>query len=387
MRKFKIIIISIIMVFSGMLLSAGKVFAQDAATDAGKMIDATVAPVIENIKIPGLAVAVSMPDGTVIEKYYGKANIEYNAPVDKDTVFHIGSLSKTFTALAIMILKEQGEIDVNDSMTKYIPNCPKWKKITLRHLMQHTSGIKSITSVEPFCGNQMKDWKPEEVVAMLKPLKLDFETGTNAQYSNSGCILLSMVIEKASGMKYNEFLWNYIASPLGMKHTMFVPDAEIVPKRASGYINALGRTRNSEYASTLAPFGSGGIISCVSDLVKLKDAFRPGKLLKKESIDEMFAVTKLNNGKDFIVNVGEIGYTFGYCLETLVTKDGKIFPGKSGAISGFNAQFVYFKDKNLLIAATANLASESPGVGEKAKGVTMGQCLLPMILEMSNIVK
>lgn len=387
MRKFNASIILFIIVFSGILLPAGKVFAQDAVKDAEKMIDATVAPVIENIKIPGLAVAVSMPDGTVIEKYYGKANIEYNAPVDKDTVFNIGSLSKTFTALAIMILKEQGKLDVNDSITKYVPNCPKWKNITLRHLMQHTSGIKSITEVEPFSGNQMKDWKPEEVVAMLKPLKLDFETGTNAQYSNSGCILLSMVIEKASGMKYNEFLWNYIASPLGMKHTMFVPDAEIVLKRASGYINAFGRTRNAKYASTLAPFGSGGIISCVSDLVKLKDAFRPGKLLKKESIDEMFAITKLNNGKDFIVNVGEIGYTFGYCLETLVTRDGKIFPGKSGAISGFNAQFVYFKDKNLLIAVTANLASESPGVSEKAKGITMGQCLLPMILEMSAIVK
>jgi CubicO group peptidase (beta-lactamase class C family) len=382
-----ILLFSGIILFSGILLAAGPVFAQDAVKDAEKILDATAATVIENLKIPGLAVAVSMPDGKIIEKYYGKANIEYNASVDKDTVFQIGSLSKTFTALAIMILKEQGKLSVNDSITKFIPGCPRWKKITLKHLMQHTSGIKSITSVEPFCGNQMKDWTPEEVVAILKPLKLDFETGTNAQYSNSGSILLSMVIEKASGMKYNEFLWKYIASPLGMNHTMFVPNADIVPNRAAGYINADGRTRNAGYASSLAPFGSGGIMSCVSDLVKLKDAFRPGKLLKKESIDEMFAITKLNNGKDFLVKVGEIGYTFGYCLETLVTTDQKIFPGKSGSISGFNAQFIYFKDKNLLIAATANLDSGSPGVGEKAKGVTMGQCLLPMLLEMSDIVK
>jgi CubicO group peptidase (beta-lactamase class C family) len=370
-----------------MLLSAGPVFAQEAVRNAEKIIDAVAMPIIENIKIPGLAVAVSMPDGKVVEKYYGKANIEYNAPVDKDTVFQIGSLSKTFTALAIMILKEQGKLDVNDSITKYIPNCPKWKKITLKHLMQHTSGIKSITGVEPFKVNQMKDWKPEEVVAILKPLKLVFETGTNAQYSDSGCILLSMVIEKASGMKYNEFLWKYIAGPLGMNHTMFVPNADIVPKRAAGYINADGRARNAEYASSLAPFGSGGIISCVSDLLKLKDAFRPGKLLKKESIDEMFATAKLNNGKDFLIKAGEVSFTFGYCLETFITKDGKVCPGKSGSISGFSAQFIYFKDKNLLIAVTANLDPASPGVGEKAKGVTMSQCIIPMVLEMSAIVK
>jgi len=382
----KINIISGIILLLIMLLSVNHVFAEDSKKDAGKMIDEMAALYMDNMKIPGLAIAISMPDGKVIEKYYGKANIEYNAPVEKDTIFPIGSLSKTHTAIAIMLLKEQGKLNVNDKITKYFPDCVAWDKITIKNLMQHTSGIQSITAVEPFRSNQMKDWKPEEIVAILKPLKLDFEPGTNAQYSNSGCILLSMIIEKVSGMTYNDFLQKNIANPLGMTNTMFVSNRVIVPKRASGYMTVDGKTQNAEYASTLAPFGSGGITSKATDILKLKDAFRPGKILKKGSIDEMFAITKLNDGRDYIAQ-GPIGITYGYCLETLIAPDGRMVPGKAGAISGFKSQFLYFKDSGIFIAITANLDMTSPAVGEKLKGLTMIDCPLLMSLQLHDIVK
>jgi CubicO group peptidase (beta-lactamase class C family) len=378
--------ISEIIILLVILLSVNHVFAEDSKKDAGRMIDEIAALYMDNMKIPGLAIAISMPDGKVIEKYYGKANIEYDAPVEKDTIFPIGSLSKTHTAIAIMLLKEQGKLDVKDKITKYFPDCGAWEKITIKNLMQHTSGIRSITSVEPFCSNQMKDWKPEEIVAILKPLKLDFEPGTNAQYSNSGCILLAMIIEKVSGMTYDDFLRKNIAGPLGMTHTMFVSNRIIVPKRASGYITVDGKTQNAEYASTLAPFGSGGIMSNVTDILKFKDAFKPGKILKKESIDEMFAITRLNDGRDYITP-GPIGVTYGYCLETLVAPDGKTVPGKAGAISGFKSQFFYFKDSGIFIAITANLDMQSPAVGEKLKGLKMSDCPLPMSLQLFEIVK
>jgi len=384
MKKLKII--SGIIVLLLVLLSINHVLAEDSKKDTGKMIDETAALYMDNMKIPGLAIAISMPDGKVIEKYYGKANIEYDAPVEKDTIFPIGSLSKTYTAIAIMLLNEQGKLNVNDKITKYFPDCAAWEKITIKNLMQHTSGIQSITAVEPFCSNQMKDWKPEEVVAILKPLKLDFEPGTNARYSNSGCILLAMIVEKVSGMMYNDFLQKNIAGPLGMKHTMFVSNRIIVSKRASGYMTVDGKTQNAEYASTLAPFGSGGIISNVTDILKLKDAFRPGKILNKESIDEMFATTKLNNGEDYIIP-GPIGITYGYCLETLIAPDGKTVPGKAGSISGFKSQFFYFKDSDIFIAITANLDMLSPAVGEKLKGFKMIDCPLLMSLQLFEIVK
>ncbi len=382
----KLNIISGIIVLLIMLFSVNPVFAEDSKKDTGKMIDELALLYMDDMKIPGLAIAISMPDGKVMEKYYGKANIEYKAPVEKDTIFPIGSLSKTHTAIGIMMLKEQGKLNVNDKITKYFPDCAAWEKITIKNLMQHTSGIQSITAVEPFKSNQMKDWKPEEIMAILQPLKLDFEPGTNAQYSNSGCILLSMIIEKVSGMTYNDFLQKNIAGPLGMTNTMFVGNRVIVPKRASGYMTVDGKTQNAEYASTLAPFGSGGIISKVTDIIKLKDAFQPGKVLKKESIDEMFAITKLNDGRDYIIQ-GPIGITYGYCLETLIAPDGRMVPGKSGAISGFKSQFLYFKDSNIFIAITANLDMMSPAVGEKLMGLKMLDCPLLMSLQLFEIVK
>ncbi|MDP2815746.1 MAG: serine hydrolase domain-containing protein, partial [Rectinemataceae bacterium] len=301
-------------------------FAENKALEIDDLISGVVDPYMRNMQIPGLAVAVSMPDGKITEKYYGKANIEYGISVDKDTIFEIGSLSKTFTALAIMILRDQKKLDANDGLGKYFPECPAWEKITIKNLLQHTSGIASITSVEPFCSNQMKDWKPEEIVAMLKPLKLDFDTGSKAQYSNSGSILLAMIIEKTSGVSYNAFLQKNIVDPLGMKHTMFVGNSAIVPNRAAGYKTVDGKTRNAEYASLLAPFGSGGIMSNAADLVKLKDAFQPGIIFSKDTIDEMFAAAKLNDGSSFAVS-GGIDWTYGYGLETLLSRNGEIAPG------------------------------------------------------------
>lgn len=373
-------------VLLSLLFSVNPVIAQEFKRDTEKRIDEMAGFYIDNMKIPGLAIAISMSDGKILEKYYGKANIEYDAPVEKKTIFPIGSLSKTYTAIAIMLLKDQGRLNMKDKITKYFPDCTEWEKIIIKNLMQHTSGIQSITAIEPFRSNQMKDWKPEEIMAILKPLKLDFEPGTNAQYSNSGSILLAMIVEKVSGMKYNDFLQKNIAGPLGMKNTMFVSNRIIVPKRASGYLTVDGKTQNAEYASTLAPFGSGGILSNVTDLLKLKDAFQPGKILKKESIDEMFAWTKLNNGRDYIIP-GPIGFTYGYGLETLIAADGKTAPGKAGAISGFKSQFYYFKDSDIFIAITANLDMLSPAVGEKLKGFKMNDCLLPMSLQLFEIVK
>lgn len=384
MKKIKII--SEIVVLLILFVTVSYVLAEDPKKEPEKKIDEMAGFFINEMKIPGLAIAISKPDGRVIEKYYGKANIEYDAPVEKKTIFPIGSLSKTYTAIAIMLLKEQGRLTVNDKITKYFPDCAAWEQITIKNLLQHTSGIQSITAVEPFRSNQMKDWKPEEIVAILKPLKLDFEPGTKAQYSNSGCILLAMIVEKVSGMLYNDFLQKNIAGPLGMKHTMFVSNRIIVPKRASGYQTVDGKTQNAEYASTLAPFGSGGILSNVTDILKLKDAFRTTKILKKESIDEMFAATKLINGEDYIVP-GPIGITYGYCLETLIAPDGKTVPGKAGAISGFKSQFYYFKDSDIFITITANLDMLSPAVGEKLKGLKMIDCLLLMSLQLFEIVK
>ena len=151
--------------------------------------------------IPGLSIAVSMPGGT-IEESYGLANVEYKQPVEKDSIFEIGSISKTFTAIGILMLQEEGKLSVNDRITKYFPQYPGWNEITLKHLLQHTSGIKELTETEPFKSNQGKDWTPQEVVAGIAREPLDFEPGQKAKYSNTGCIILGLVIEKVTGISY-----------------------------------------------------------------------------------------------------------------------------------------------------------------------------------------
>ena len=333
-----------------MVLGAGSVCHAITA----EAVDGIVKPMMDKAKIPGLSVSISTGDGNVIEMAYGFANLEHQVPATPASIFEIGSVTKTFTALGILLLHEEGRLSLDDKISKYFPDFARGGEITLTHLLQHTSGIREILTVEPFCSNQEKDWQPVEVLKMLESLPLDFNPGEKAQYSNSGCILLGLVIEKTSGTSYGDFISERIAKPLGMTHTRLGSNSELAPKRVEGYkLDAsTGTVRNAAYASLVGPFASGGMISTPSDLVKLKKAFHQGVLLKQASIDAMFAPARLNNGHEF--RDPETGMTFGYCLE-IFKFEGLSVPGKTGGISGFNAYFAYVPEKDLMIAATANL--------------------------------
>ena len=316
-------------------------------------INEVVTKVMQEKHIPGLSIAVSMPGGKVIEKSYGLANVEYRQPVEKDSIFEIGSISKTFTAIGIMMLQEEGRLNVNDRITKYFPQYPVWNEITLKHLLQHTSGIKEVTDVEPFKSNQGKDWTPQEVVAGIAREPLDFEPGQKAKYSNSGCIILGLVIEKITGISYGDFLAAKITKPLGMAHTALGSNRALIPKRVSGYAYA-GGLANAEYASLVLPYASGGILSTPSDMIKLAKVFRGEALLSEKSIREMFGPAHLNNGTRYESSDPGLKITFGYSLDSIVLQE-KIIPAKTGGISGFNSFFAYFPESQTMVAVTANL--------------------------------
>jgi len=176
--------------------------AQAAEPVTPARIKEVVTKVMQEKHIPGLSIAVAMPGGT-IEESYGLANVEYQQPVEKDSIFEIGSISKTFTAIGILMLQEEGKLSVNDKITKYFPQYPGWSEITLKHLLQHTSGIKDLTETEPFKSTQGKDWTPQEVVAGIAKEPLDFEPGQKAKYSNTSCTVtleqISSLIQLAHG--------------------------------------------------------------------------------------------------------------------------------------------------------------------------------------------
>ncbi len=316
-------------------------------------INEVVTTVMQEKHIPGLSIAVSMPGGKVIENSYGLANLEYRQPVEKDSIFEIGSISKTFTAIGIMMLQEEGKLSVNDRITNYFPQYPGWNEITLKHLLQHTSGIKDLTDVEPFKSNQGKDWTPQEVVAGIAKEPLDFEPGQKAKYSNTGCIILGLVIEKISGISYGDFLAAKIAKPLGMAHTSLGSNHVLIPKRVSGYAYAGGLV-NADYASLMLPYASGGILSTPSDLINLARVFRGEVLLSEKSVQEMFAPAHLNNGTRYESSDPGLKITFGYGLDSIVLKE-RIIPAKTGGISGFNSFFAFFPESQTMVAVTANL--------------------------------
>lgn len=320
-------------------------------------VDLIAKRIIKESKIPGLSVAVVFLDGRKIERSYGYANLEYKAPVEKDSIFEIGSVSKTFTTIGIMILQEEKKLSVNDKLSKYFPQYPNGDDITLKNLLLHTSGIHELIDIEPFKSNQMKNWTPQEEVEMIKSVPLDFEPGQKAQYSNPGCILLGLIIEKVTGQPYSEFLQERICKPLGMSNTFLGSNSRIIPKRTSGYILSREGIQNTPYASASAPYASGGIMSTASDLAKLIKAFQPGVLLTKESIEEMTTPGRLNNGKLATQGI----WTYGYGLDMVKHKD-RILPAKSGGISGFNAFFIYDKKEGIIIAITSNLNESLPAI-------------------------
>lgn len=340
-----------ILTLSMMALPSAQAAGRPQVTRA--QVNEVVTKVMQERHIPGLSIAISMPGGQVIEESYGLANVEYKQPVEKDSVFEIGSVTKTFTAIGIMVLQEEGRLSVNDRITKYFPQYPVWNDITIKHLLQHTSGIKDVTEVEPFKSSQGKDWTPQEVIAVIAGKPFDFEPGQKAKYSNTGCIILGLVIEKVTGISYGDFVTAKITKPLGMAHTALGSNSALIPKRVSGYTYA-GSLKNAEYASLVLPYASGGILSTPSDLIKLAQVFRGEALLKEKSIREMFAPALLNNGTRYESSDPGLKITFGYGLDSIILKEG-IIPAKTGGISGFNSFFAYFPESQTMVALTANL--------------------------------
>jgi CubicO group peptidase (beta-lactamase class C family) len=308
--------------------------------------------------LAGLSVCVQR-NGRTDAYYYGYGNFETRDRVTKDTVFRIASVSKLFTTLAILRLKDQGKLSLDDPLSRYVSEFPHGDKITIRDMLQHTSGIPNFAAFDQFVANPAKPWKPNELVDLLRAClngsPLDFEPGTKAEYSNSNFMLLGVIVESASGMPFKDFVNKWVATPLGMTNTGVGSDSEIVLHRAAGYELRNGKMANAPFVSVEAPFATGDFVSQPRDLVKLIKAFKPGFLLSRGTIDEMSRPVVLKDGTTWIGNNEKVEYSFGYCWE-LVRPKGKrewIYT-KGGAIDGFFAYVLYFKGSDMTVAVCAN---------------------------------
>ncbi len=318
-------------------------------------IDDYVTAKIKRLHVPGASLAI-VRDGHITKAQgYGFANLELRSPATKETVYEIGSTSKQFTATAIMMLVEEGKVRLDDTITKYFPEAPQaWRGIKIRHLLTHTSGIQNHVAVphwlDVFRTNLAFETAPsrDELLKMFFKLPLEFQPGETWAYDNTGYYLLGIIIEKASGKSYWQFLDERVFKPLGMNATRSTDPQPIVPNRASGYEWKNDHFENRPVLLPAIAFSAGSLLSTVEDMAKWDAALYTEKLLKKSSLDQMWTAPATNDGTDAPFNYG-----FGWFIENY---HGHRLVQHSGGTPGFSSAMYRFVSDKLTIIIRTNHA-------------------------------
>ncbi|MFQ5628529.1 MAG: serine hydrolase domain-containing protein [bacterium] len=304
---------------------------------------------------PGCALAIIKDHEMIYARGYGSANLEYNLPITSKSVFRIGSTSKQFTAMCILLLAEQGKLALDDDIRKHVPEMPDYGTlITISHLIHHTSGIRDYLTLMELAGLRNDDFLiDDEVIDLIARQKeLNFKPGDEYLYSNSGYFLLSVIVKRASGKSLREFADEHIFKPLGMAYTHFHDDHRMVVKnRASGYSPKKdGGFRIN--MTTLDMVGDGGVFTTVEDMAKWERNFYQNKLGRsgQDLIDKMLVQGVLNSGD-----------TLDYA-SALVISDykGLKMVSHGGAFVGFRAEMVRFPGQKFSVICLANLSAFQP---------------------------
>jgi D-alanyl-D-alanine carboxypeptidase len=330
---------------------------------------------------PGLQVAVFKDGKAVLEKGYGSANLEQGVHVSNDSIFRVGSVTKQFTAAALLLLAEQGKLSTQDKLAKYYPNFPRGNDITLDQMLHHTSGIHSYTSDPSFEKEGMVHRSTDEMVEFIAklPKTQDFEPGADWSYSNSAFFILGGVIEKVSGEPLAKVFKTRLFAPAGMTHSALDDESEIVIGRVRGYSGAgPGKFTNAPFISMSIPGAAGSIRSTAGDLVKWNAALYGGKILKPASLAAMLAPGKLNNGETSGTAMAKQMATagaptkghseYGYAL-FLSDLDGHRKVDHGGGIYGFSASLSEFPDDHTTVVVLSNAIGKDVGAQKIAKEI------------------
>jgi CubicO group peptidase (beta-lactamase class C family) len=285
------------------------------------------------------SVLIAKKGKVLLSKGYGMANYSYDIPNSPTTKFKLASVSKQFTAMAIMILQEKGKLSTEDKLIKFIPDYPNGDKITVHHLLTHTSGVKSLTSLTLFDSIKALPHTLEQSMKYYKNLPLEFEPGTKFNYSNSGYLLLSSIIEKVSGKTYGEFLDESIFKPLGMKNSGLYTSNLVLKNVAEPYTDGASGIEHPDYIDMSVPGGAGALYSTVEDLYIWDRALNTEKLVKKSTIEKIFT-----ENKD--------GYAYGWMINNY---KGHKWHYHNGGIEGFATTINRFPDEDLTIIILKNV--------------------------------
>jgi len=323
-------------------------------------VDQYVSGQMKKYNAPGLSLAV-VKNGRVIKaKGYGLANVELNVRATADTVYQWASVTKQFTATAVLLLADDGKLKLDDRINVYLTNTPPaWSNVTVRHLLNHTSGIKSYTGLPDFFKDVRRDFRQDELIGLVRDLPLEFEPGARWSYNNTGYFLLGMIIERVSGRTYGDFLQERIFRPLEMTTARVNEQFLIITNRATGYAWVSNQLFTSEFVSPTQPYSAGALAGTVFDLTKWDAALYGDRLLSAANRESMWTLTRLNDGKTR-------DYGLGWELGNL---RGHRFVAHGGGIHGFSTYILRLVEDKLtvivLMNGPGNSAAVSQGVADQ----------------------
>ncbi len=309
-------------------------------------------------QLPGMAVGIQRGSNVLHEGYYGIANLEHGVSVKAETVFEIASVTKLFTAQAILRLIQDERIKLDDPVSAYVHDLPAaWQPVTIRHCLAHQSGIPNYTSVERYWQITRDAKSHAQILDLVHDLPISFPAGTRHSYDNTGFYLLGMLIEAVTGQPYGAYLDTIIFQPLGMTHTLANDYDRIVPNRAQGYVYGKGdgSLHNKRFYDTSNTFSAGILLSTVRDLLTWAKALHSDAILNAASRD-LWWTPHLSQTK----NERETGYPYTLTLGWFIVDDPVAqFYGHNGGIEGFASAFLHFPatDISAVVLTNCNFVS------------------------------
>lgn len=321
-----------------------------SAQNLESKIDSLLLNVFKDKNGPGGEFLVAKAGKPIYQKAFGKANIELDVNLTAENVFQLGSITKQFTAIAILMLEEQGKLAINHTISKYIPDYPSGDSITLHHLLTHTSGIKDFTKMKTIRDIAQKEMTPSMLVDFFKNEPTNFKPGEKFEYSNSGYVLLGYIIELVSGESYKDFIEKNIFQKAEMNHSYYATESQIINKRAYGYHKKESGYINKTIINYSIPFSSGSLMSTASDMLKWQNALNQNLLLNPKTTAKAFTKYKLNNGEEFT-------YGYGWFFKEI---NGTTTTGHSGSIFGFKTMSVYIPSEDIYVIGLSNCDCNSP---------------------------
>lgn len=339
--------------------------AADVASDLDKIFSAAYPA-----DGPGAAVLIEQNGKPILRKAYGMADLELGVPLQPDSIFRLGSITKQFTAVLVMQLIQEGKLAESDPITKYLPDFPAGQAegVTLWHLVTHTSGIPSYTDLVEWPPRVREDLTVQQILDMTKDKPRDFAPGAEWKYSNTGYIALGAILEKVEGKSYAQIVQDRLFKPLGMSGSSYGDTARILPRRAKGYGGAAGSYVNAPYLSMTQPYAAGSLLSTVDDLARWNAGLDGEAVLKAPYRDRLWQSARLADGRD-------THYAWGFGVWEY---EGHRVIQHGGGIHGFVTDALCVPDAKLFIAVLSNNpgAPKNPGaLSLEAMGLLLGKPL------------